>query len=154
MESKPFYTYVTSDGVMILALTAQNEIVLVKQFRPSSKSHTLEFPAGAIDDGESAETAAARELYEETGYVCTELTLAGTGRNLMNRARHRQFCFLGVGAERDAEFTNPEGHDVLLTKPSKLKAMVKSGEFQQLAALAMLVMSDWNLGTRYVDAAG
>jgi len=152
LDGKPFYTYVAPDGVMILALTTQNEIVLVKQYRPSSGDHTIEFPAGGIDDRESAEAAAVRELYEETGYVCAEMTFAGMGRNMMNRAKHRQFCFVGAGAERDENFANSEGLEVLLAKPSELKILVNSGEFQQLAALAMLVISDWNLGTHYVEA--
>ncbi|KAH0515628.1 ADP-sugar pyrophosphatase [Microtus ochrogaster] len=43
-------------------------IVLVKQFRPPMGGYCLEFPAGFIDDGESPEAAALRELEEETGY--------------------------------------------------------------------------------------
>lgn len=41
---------------------------MVKQFRPPLGCHTLEFPAGLIDEGETAEAAALRELKEETGY--------------------------------------------------------------------------------------
>ncbi|KFO34543.1 ADP-sugar pyrophosphatase [Fukomys damarensis] len=43
-------------------------IVLVKQFRPPVGGYCLEFPAGLIDDNESPEAAALRELEEETGY--------------------------------------------------------------------------------------
>nr|XP_048317214.1 ADP-sugar pyrophosphatase [Myodes glareolus]XP_048317215.1 ADP-sugar pyrophosphatase [Myodes glareolus]XP_048317216.1 ADP-sugar pyrophosphatase [Myodes glareolus] len=43
-------------------------VVLVKQFRPPMGGYCLEFPAGLIDDGESPEAAALRELEEETGY--------------------------------------------------------------------------------------
>ncbi|XP_055367387.1 ADP-sugar pyrophosphatase isoform X3 [Betta splendens] len=41
---------------------------MVKQFRPPLGCYTLEFPAGLIDKGETAEVAALRELKEETGY--------------------------------------------------------------------------------------
>uniref|UniRef100_A0A8B9RB31 Nudix (nucleoside diphosphate linked moiety X)-type motif 5 n=1 Tax=Astyanax mexicanus TaxID=7994 RepID=A0A8B9RB31_ASTMX len=61
-----------ADGVGIIALLKRTLhkdcVVLVKQFRPPMGCHTLEFPAGLIDDNESAETAALRELKEETGY--------------------------------------------------------------------------------------
>ncbi|KAI8842068.1 NUDIX hydrolase domain-like protein [Chytridium lagenaria] len=43
--------------------------VLVKQFRPPVAAVAVEMPAGLIDQGESAETAAIRELKEETGFV-------------------------------------------------------------------------------------
>ncbi|NXH93474.1 NUDT5 pyrophosphatase, partial [Pachycephala philippinensis] len=43
-------------------------IVLVKQFRPPINGYCLEFPAGLIEEDESAESAALRELKEETGY--------------------------------------------------------------------------------------
>jgi 8-oxo-dGTP pyrophosphatase MutT (NUDIX family) len=45
------------------------ETLLVKQYRPPIESYTIEFPAGLIDKGETAQEAAIRELYEETGYV-------------------------------------------------------------------------------------
>ena len=44
-----------------------NEVVLIKQFRPSVEETLLEIPAGRIDSGETPEQAASRELEEETG---------------------------------------------------------------------------------------
>ncbi len=44
-----------------------NEVVLIKQFRPSVEETLLEIPAGRIDEGETPEQAASRELEEETG---------------------------------------------------------------------------------------
>jgi 8-oxo-dGTP pyrophosphatase MutT (NUDIX family) len=49
--------------------TGRREILLQKQYRPPVDKVTIEVPAGLVDEGETAEQAAIRELREETGYV-------------------------------------------------------------------------------------
>ncbi|KAL7620940.1 ADP-ribose diphosphatase [Parahypoxylon ruwenzoriense] len=60
------------DGVGIFAILEKPtgpEIVLQKQYRAPIDKVTIEVPAGLIDEGETVEEAAIRELKEETGYV-------------------------------------------------------------------------------------
>ena len=55
------------DGVMIIPITENDEIVMLKQYRPAISDYLYELPAGIVDKGETIEQAARRELYEETG---------------------------------------------------------------------------------------
>lgn len=60
-----------ADGVMIIPITSDREVVLVKQYRPVISDYIYELPAGIIDPGETMEEAAKRELFEETGLKST-----------------------------------------------------------------------------------
>ncbi len=55
--------------VAILQKASGPELLLQKQFRPPINKVVIEVPAGLVDEGESAEEGAVRELREETGYV-------------------------------------------------------------------------------------
>lgn len=65
------------DWVNVIALTDDERIVLLRQFRPGIDRVCLEIPGGMIDPGEDPCAAAARELAEETGYVGRSVELIG-----------------------------------------------------------------------------
>lgn len=58
----------TGAALIIPRIVPDDAFILVRQFRPPAGKLVLEFPAGLIDEGEDAATAAVRELSEETGY--------------------------------------------------------------------------------------
>lgn len=67
--------------VGIIALTDDDKLVLIKQYREPLQKVVIEAPAGLvgdIDSQESVETAARRELLEETGYHTNKLEVIGT----------------------------------------------------------------------------
>ncbi|MDE9753836.1 NUDIX hydrolase [Staphylococcus delphini] len=64
-------------AVAICALTPEQQVILVKQYRKTLEQELLEIPAGKLEPGEDRESAAMRELEEETGYKAKKLTLIG-----------------------------------------------------------------------------
>jgi len=60
------------EAVIIIAITENKKCILVVQNRVNNIV-SVEFPSGYIEDGESVEEAAARELLEETGYLSTHI---------------------------------------------------------------------------------
>lgn len=67
-------------AAVIVAVTDDDELVLVEQHRVPLGRRTIEMPAGLVadeDEGETLETAAARELEEETGYRAARIERLG-----------------------------------------------------------------------------
>ncbi|XJZ26115.1 NUDIX hydrolase [Bacillota bacterium Lsc_1132] len=62
-------------AVAIIALTDDNKIVMVEQYRKALERTIVEIPAGKLEKGEEPAVCARRELEEETGYVCEKLEL-------------------------------------------------------------------------------
>lgn len=148
IKNETYYRINSPDGVLVLAMTASDEIILVKQFRPALGKETLEFPAGAIDPGETPEQAAHRELREETGYDCTRLEPLGTGHIMLNRHRCRLHTFLARGAFPVGPATVQEDLESIALPLIKFKSIVLSGAFEQLTALSLFVLAEWKLGLR------
>ena len=63
------------DAVMVVGGTKDGRIVLIKQHRVPVDDYIIEFPAGLIDAGETAEEAAIREFKEETGMEVTKIVM-------------------------------------------------------------------------------
>ena len=73
-----FFVCENPDWVNIIALTKDKEVVLIEQFRHGTEEIILEIPGGMIDDDdEEPETAARRELLEETGFSADKFILFG-----------------------------------------------------------------------------
>lgn len=91
---EPYFALKCPDFISIVALTANDELVLVRQYRPAVEVYTLELPSGHVDLGETPVEAAARELTEETGYVGSTIEEMAIIYPDTGRMSNRLFCFL------------------------------------------------------------
>ncbi|PFN78849.1 ADP-ribose pyrophosphatase [Bacillus sp. AFS076308] len=62
-------------AVAVIAVTDENKVVMVEQYRKALERTIVEIPAGKLEKGEEPEICARRELEEETGYECSSLEL-------------------------------------------------------------------------------
>ena len=108
---------------MIVAVTGEGELVLADEFRPAVGARVISLPAGLVGDvdPEERETAARRELREETGYEAAELSVLGRGPGSAGASSEIVTFFLALDAWRAGEQA-PEDrqiirvHTVALTK--------------------------------------
>jgi 8-oxo-dGTP pyrophosphatase MutT (NUDIX family) len=63
--------------IPVLETEGGRQFVMVRQWRHGAGELSLEFPGGVFEKGENAETAAARELKEETGYSAGKIQKLG-----------------------------------------------------------------------------
>lgn len=68
------------ESVIIIAITKENKFILVVQNRINELT-SIEFPSGYIEEDESVEEAANRELQEEVGYISNDITILDSYRS-------------------------------------------------------------------------
>jgi len=88
-----YYMLELQDYVTVVAVTAARDVLFVRQFRPVVERQTLELPSGHVEERESPEAAARRELLEETGFVAPRLELLGTLVPDVGRLANRMWCY-------------------------------------------------------------
>jgi ADP-ribose pyrophosphatase len=127
----------------VLALTKNNEAVLVKQYRHGIQDILLELPGGIVDENENPLDGAKRELLEETGYTTSRMVQVG--RLYPNPAiqMNTMYCFLALDVEKVAvqKLDESEDIEVHLIPLDELIGMAKRGEFPHALQVAALFHS-------------
>lgn len=91
--------FICQPGAIIVSLTADKKIILIKQYRYTLKSFTYENPAGSCHPNQSSKSTAKQELLEETGYVSPNLISLGTYYDLPNETDHHSQTFLALNCQ-------------------------------------------------------
>lgn len=125
-----FYILESNPWVNVIPLTPDENVILVRQYRHGIRDITLEIPGGLVDDGDTPEQAAWRELAEETGYGAKEMISLGAVHP--NPAIQNNLCytFLAKGAFTASKQNQDATEDIeVVIRPLKaIPQMIKKGE--------------------------
>lgn len=102
-DPRGFYVLDLPEWINVIALTADGQVPMVRQYRFGIEQLTLEIPGGMCDPDEEPLTAARRELKEETGYEADEWIELGWVHPNPPLQNNRCYTFLARGARKTAE---------------------------------------------------
>jgi 8-oxo-dGTP pyrophosphatase MutT (NUDIX family) len=144
-EEHDFFVIDCVDWVNVIALTPDQQVVMVEQFRHGSNTVELEIPGGMIDaEDPSPEAAGQRELREETGYAGENARVLG--RVFPNPAIMSNVCFtILVENCRCAHPVQLDGTEDLLTRlvpVAELPALMAAGKIRHSLVAAALYHFD------------
>ena len=128
----------SSDWLNVVAKTASDEILFVRQWRFGSSSFTLEIPGGMIEPGEDKAAAAKRELFEETGYRAG--SLRQIGKVMPNPAIQTNRCFLYLAEDLKHEHSpvgdGEEEIEVVKVPLREIREHIRSGKIEHALVIA------------------
>ncbi len=128
------------DCVAIVAIDADDNVLLVRQFRHAVGKELLEIPAGGINPGESPAEAVRRELQEETGYLPQKLEPLGGFYSAPGYCNEYLYLYLArelIPSQLHAEDT--EGIELVRVPLAKVAQLIASGEVCDAKSIAGLV---------------
>ncbi len=137
-KAHDFYILESLDWVNVIPLTREKEVVLIRQYRHGTREVTLEIPGGIVEEGDSPEEAARRELMEETGYRDSGMVALGLvhpNPAFLNNCCHTflaEDVRLSGGQDQDEK----EDIEVILRPLHEIPRLIQSGEITHSLVVA------------------
>ena len=142
-QKSDYYIKEERYAAAIVALTKNNEVLMVKEFRPAQNKIMLGIPGGFIDPNETPEQAIARELLEETGYQGHIKFLAECIYDAY--WDFKRYAFLATDCQKVQEAKTDENEHIVTD-------LISIDEFKKLARSGQMI--DFEVGLLALDKLG
>lgn len=130
-------------AVVVLPLTAQGEIVAIRQYRHALSTSILELPAGTLEPGESPHACASREIVEEVGYRAGTMLDLGVLFPAPGFCDEKQYLFLATElSPASAPADDDELIEVVPLSVAAVREAIKSGELNDAKSIAAFYRAD------------
>lgn len=138
-----YYTWRERDVSQIVAVTKENKILFVKQYKHASGEICIEIPAGYVEPGEDFEEAAKRELLEETGYKATDVEYLGKLIHTPTKSPGIVKVFLAKNVEHYSlqKLDEDEEIEILELSFHEARKMIESGEIWASGSIASIFLA-------------
>ena len=137
-QEHDFFIVECPPWVNVIPLTPENKVVMVRQYRHGTRSVTLEIPGGLVENNDTPEEAAVKELREETGYQTSEMIPLGSVHPNPAIQDNQCYTFLArdVFLAGKQQQDDKEDIEVLLCPISEIPRLIKEGEITHSLVLA------------------
>lgn len=144
-----YYVLEYSNWVNAVAVTEDNKVLMVKQYRHAAGIISLEIPGGVIDGDESPVDGLRRELLEETGYQFDDFELLCTVYGNPSTANNQTFTYLAKGGKKVQEQSLDEYEELIVEEYSipQVKQLLLENKVVQAMHCAGLFYGMVKLGT-------
>ena len=143
-----YFVSVRRDVVLIFALTADQHVPLVRQYKHGAQKTLCELPGGYINDREPPLDAAQRELLEETGYAAEAVQLLAQVHGDPTKDTNTLYLYLAENAVKIQAQTLDHTEDiaVALIPLQKVRSLVLEGKIGVAGSLAAIYLALERLG--------
>ena len=130
-----------SGGVVMLGITKDGRIPMIRQYRKPAEQTMLELPAGKLEKGEDPAEAALRELKEETGYTAASIRKVSEFYTTVGYSEEILHVFFADDLqEGDTDFDESESIETILYLPEQLYKLIDAGEINDGKTLVALLL--------------
>lgn len=134
-------------GAGVVAYFDDGTVAFVRQYRHPTGRYVLELPAGKLEDGESAEVTAVRELEEEVGVVAGRMEQLSEFYTTPGFCSERLWVFLATGLTETAQrLEDDELIEVVRLPLPGAMGMIASGEIEDAKTIIGLLLAARRLG--------